>query len=92
MKLKPRKILLLRELSDDWVRCPVGTPGLQLGSVSHFDLGYIREKGGRSGWGTLPSYYGLVEGTDYEDQGEWDGTKEGFIGWELNPLRMFMED
>lgn len=92
MKLKPRKIRLLRELSDDGVVCPVGTPGLQLGSMSHFDLEYVRERGGRARFGYLPSYHGLVAGEDYEDQGEWDGTTEGFIGWHLNPLRMFMGD
>ena len=87
MPFQIRKVRLIRELSDVSVRIPTGTPGLHFGARFHFDLGYAQEHG-EVPPGILPIYDGLVEGEDYEDLGEWDGTRGYFVGWNLNPIRM----
>ena len=86
--LNRKLVKVIRPLEDDLFTVPVGTLGIHLGSRFYLDLGYIWEKCGSHSMGALPVYEDLVEGVDYEDLGEWDGTQGNFVGWDLNPLLM----
>ena len=90
--LRPHKVVLLHDIETKFgshiKMLPKGTPGLHLGRLTHFDLGHALQHG--KGWNLteLPILRDLRLGVDLEDQGEWDGSSEGFTeqGWGVNPI------